>query len=375
MNISDEGLELIKSFEGLRLNAYKAVSTEKYYTIGYGHYGQDVSPAMTISEAQAEELLRKDIAKFEAYVNNYNKQYNFNQCQFDALVSFTYNCGLGNLRQLTGYGKRTKEQIRDKIKSYNKSGGKILAGLVRRREAEYNLYIKDDTVLGTTTDKNILNNSVLITEVPGMYIVNVNRLNVRAGMSTKFAVDRVVEKGDIINVSAVYKTTDGDLWGVIDGGFVAINYKGKDYMSIYVQSSVKQYSLIKDGNTKLSGNFKVSEFKCKDGSDLIKIDSKLVNYLQLIRNHFGKAVIINSGYRTETYNKKVGGASKSYHVRGQAADIHINGINVKDIAAYAESIGILGIGLYIKSGFVHVDTRTTKYFWINASGNSTTTFK
>ena len=137
MKISEKGLELIKTFEGLRLSAYKALSTEKYYTIGYGHYGSDVSKDMVITELQAEELLKKDVEKFEDKVNKYSN-YNFNQNQFDALVSFAYN--IGNIDQLTAKGTRTIEQISSHISLYVKAGGKTLAGLVKRREKEKELF-------------------------------------------------------------------------------------------------------------------------------------------------------------------------------------------------------------------------------------------
>ena len=137
MKISEKGLELIKTFEGLRLSAYKALSTEKYYTIGYGHYGSDVRKDMSITESQAEELLKKDVEKFEDKVNKYSN-YNFNQNQFDALVSFAYN--IGNIDQLTAKGTRTIEQISSHISLYVKAGGKTLAGLVKRREKEKELF-------------------------------------------------------------------------------------------------------------------------------------------------------------------------------------------------------------------------------------------
>lgn len=137
MRISQQGIELIKSFEGLRLTAYKAVPTEKYYTIGYGHYGPDVLPNMHISERVAEETLKSDLKKYEDAVNYFRRR--FTQGQFDALVSFAYNCGVGNLRKLvTG---RSINEIGEKILLYNKAGGKVLKGLQRRREAERNLYL------------------------------------------------------------------------------------------------------------------------------------------------------------------------------------------------------------------------------------------
>lgn len=119
-------------------------------------------------------------------------------------------------------------------------------------------------------------------------------------------------------------------------------------------------------------NFKVKEFACKDGTDIVKVNRTLLQILQQIREHFGKPVIINSGYRTIAYNSKVGGAKSSYHLDGQAADIRITGIAPVKVAAYSESLGVSGIGLY--ASFTHVDTRNVKYYWVNASGDSVTTF-
>lgn len=142
MNISEKGLTLIKAFEGCRLAAYKCVPTEKYYTIGYGHYGPDVKADDIITELHAEYLLKKDIEKFVDSVNKVMTRYgyNLNQNQFDALVSFTYNCGESNLVRLTNSGKRNLKEISDAILFYNKSGGKVLSGLVRRRKAEQALF-------------------------------------------------------------------------------------------------------------------------------------------------------------------------------------------------------------------------------------------
>ena len=138
MRTAQAGIDLIKSFEGLRLKAYKPVSTEKYYTIGYGHYGADVKPDMVITADYAEALLRLDLDKFERAVNSYER--NWNQNQFDALVSFTFNCGIANLKRLVT--NRTNAQIAQKIVLYNKAGGKVLKGLVRRRKAEQELFMR-----------------------------------------------------------------------------------------------------------------------------------------------------------------------------------------------------------------------------------------
>lgn len=138
LKLSDKGLQLIKQFEGCRLKAYKCVSTEKYYTIGYGHYGSDVKKDMTITLEQAEEYLKKDVQSAIKHVNTYMAKYNFNQNQFDALVSFAFN--VGNIKQLTQNGARTIVQISEAIPLYCKSGGNTLTGLIRRRKAEQELF-------------------------------------------------------------------------------------------------------------------------------------------------------------------------------------------------------------------------------------------
>lgn len=130
---------------------------------------------------------------------------------------------------------------------------------------------------------------------------------------------------------------------------------------------VKEYSLARDGEMKISKNFKVKEFRCKDGSDKILIDTDFVtNKLQKIRDHFGAAITINSAYRTESYNKKVGGAKSSYHMKGQAFDIVVKGKTPLEVARFAQTIGITGIIQY--NTFVHVDSRPTKYWARNDNG-------
>ena len=126
---------------------------------------------------------------------------------------------------------------------------------------------------------------------------------------------------------------------------------------------INAYSKSKDGNKKLTPNFKVKEFACNDGSDPIFIAPKLVDILQKIRTHFGKAVIINSAYRTPSYNKNVGGATYSQHCYGMAADIRITGVTPKKVAEYVETLmpNTGGIGIY--STFTHVDVREVKSRW------------
>ena len=138
--IGQAGLDLIKQYEGCRLAAYRCAAG--VWTIGYGHTA-GVHSGMTITQAQADAYLQQDIAKFEGYVNNptyvpITEQ--LNQNQFDALVSFAFNLGAGNLRKLCK--GRTAAQIAQAMTQYCKANGKVLAGLRRRRAAEQALFNK-----------------------------------------------------------------------------------------------------------------------------------------------------------------------------------------------------------------------------------------
>lgn len=139
MKTSKNGIEMIKKFESLRLRAYKCPAG--VYTIGYGHTGS-VAPNMKISKETAEKFLIDDLQKFENHVNEINTKhkYRFNQNEFDSLVSFAFN--IGNIRQLTANGTRKKSVIAEKMLLYTKAGGVTLKGLVNRRKAEHDLFVK-----------------------------------------------------------------------------------------------------------------------------------------------------------------------------------------------------------------------------------------
>lgn len=134
--------------------------------------------------------------------------------------------------------------------------------------------------------------------------------------------------------------------------------------------SICAYSRAKNGADKLSPNFRVREFACKDGSDPIFVDDELVALLQKIRQHFGKALTITSAYRTPAHNKKSGGAAYSQHLYGRAADFKVSGVGPDTVAAYAETLlpDRGGIGVYPPkagrpNGWVHIDTRPEKSRW------------
>lgn len=156
MKINREGLELIKSFEGCRFEAYDdlqpklkitdASQVKGTLTIGYGHIS-GVYVGQTITQAEADNLLKSDLTRFEKSVSDTVK-IPLNENQFSALVSFAYNCGVGNLKKLVA--NRNASQIADAILLYNKSKGQVLKGLVRRREAERNLFLKGSEAVVVT---------------------------------------------------------------------------------------------------------------------------------------------------------------------------------------------------------------------------------
>lgn len=131
----------------------------------------------------------------------------------------------------------------------------------------------------------------------------------------------------------------------------------------------------KGSDTKLSENFSVYEFACKGNGCCTEtpIDDQLVTYLQMIRDHFGAKVEVSCGHRCEIHNAEVpNAATKSRHIYGLAADIHVEGVEPIEVARYAEIIGVKGIGHY--DTFVHIDTRTEKSFWYSHAQVRRSTF-
>lgn len=139
-------IDCIKQFEGFRSKAYKPVPSEKYYTIGYGHYGADVKQGMTITEKRAEELLTKDISKFQSFVNNLGVCTTYPQ--FAALVDFAFNLGTSALGTSTLLKKikagATEKEIRHQFSRWVYSNGTKLPGLVKRRQWEANRYFQKE---------------------------------------------------------------------------------------------------------------------------------------------------------------------------------------------------------------------------------------
>ena len=143
MDISQKGIDLIKRFEGCRLTVYKCPANN--WTIGYGHTGADVKQGLIITQEQAEKLLKSDLT---VHCNNVSKlvKVPLNQNQFDALVSFEYNVGYGNFSRstlLALLNQKKYKETSEEFKKWKCAGGKVLTGLVKRREAEKELFLSN----------------------------------------------------------------------------------------------------------------------------------------------------------------------------------------------------------------------------------------
>lgn len=124
---------------------------------------------------------------------------------------------------------------------------------------------------------------------------------------------------------------------------------------------IKSYIMDMNRNDSISNHFKVKEFACRDGSQIVFIDEYLVSILEILRNKIKRPIIINSGYRTPEQNKRVGGARYSYHMRGMAADIRTDGMTAKELAKKLNEIVPNECGIIVYENWVHFDVRHSKY--------------
>lgn len=203
MNISERGLNLIKSYEGCRLSSYKCPSNK--WTIGYGHT-QGVYEGMTITQAQADQFLFEDVQRFVNAVNQYQSRFNFNQAEFDSLTSFTYNCGEGSLAAVMSCCN-TKKEIAEECKLYNRSSdGQVLAGLVRRREEEYKLFMSE-------SNNNTNNNDGYSYAEKGEYFFN-TRVKIRTAPNLDNASFTGIcyDAGESVEYHTVHRNKCGYNW-------------------------------------------------------------------------------------------------------------------------------------------------------------------
>ena len=125
---------------------------------------------------------------------------------------------------------------------------------------------------------------------------------------------------------------------------------------------IECYIMDTDKNVQLAKHFKVKEFACKNGSPVVFVDNYLYTILEILRNKLGKPVIITSGYRTPEWNKKYNGAKYSYHMRGMAADIRVEGMNTKELANKLNAIVPEECGIIVYKNWVHFDVRKGKKY-------------
>jgi len=237
MKTNDEGIKLIKSFEGCRLKAY--LDPVGIPTIGYGHT-KGVKMGQTITEATATIYLKEDLTESENAVNKWMNKYSFNSNEFSALVSFTFNCGAGSLNNLVKNGARTKAEIAKYITLYNKgANGKYLEGLARRRKAEKELFLKEvnetinEPVAPQLSDDTLYN--VAVDVCKGLYGDNEDRVTAltKAGYDAKAVqkeVNRIykfgyilgqtytVHVGSFLNIRNLPNFDQSNLVGKIKGG-------------------------------------------------------------------------------------------------------------------------------------------------------------
>ncbi len=216
MKTSQNGINLIKQFEGCRLSAYQCAAG--VWTIGYGHIA-GVKAGQKITQAQAESFLKDDLAKFEQEVMKYDSTYHWSQNQFDALVSFAFN--IGNIDQLTEEGKRDIKTISEKILSYNKitvNGVKVPSeGLSKRRQTEQELFLKPvkQNVQAASVDPVHIQ---LNYQVGNTYTVAVDGLRIRTKSASQYpavlpsaTISGIIAKGTRIKNQATARVGD-QIW-------------------------------------------------------------------------------------------------------------------------------------------------------------------
>lgn len=224
MKINDDGLNLVKSFEGCRLTAY--LDPVGVWTIGYGHTN-GVRSGQRITLDQAVEFLRSDLGDAEKAVSSYDHIYHWNENEFSALVSFTFNCGSGSLKNLLKSGSRTKAEVAKCILLYNKGiNGKTLAGLTNRRRAERELFLKTAPNPQPTTSNglNEASGASYGYVIDAVYEIAASSLNFR-NAPVDGSIRSSHRKGTLVTVREVRKM-GSQIWARTDGGWICAQGKG-----------------------------------------------------------------------------------------------------------------------------------------------------
>jgi len=374
-----EGLELIKSFESLKLKAYECPASgqggnPRFWTIGWGTTiypdGKAVRPNEVCTEAQAKEYFEYDIVNRYApaveKANIYLKLQNSNE--FSSLVSFVYNVGTSGLaspnsiHRRIANGESYDRVIKEELPRWTRGGGVVLPGLVRRRQAELDLFFKE-----AEEDNE-----------PGSSIPNIKYFLGQVNDSIKSyqkSLNSWLEKWNkplltadgIFGELSLFASNDfcknnnepicesGVTVATVNKVIAYYNRESKPSNPGYDTPDIKIYSRDQAG-VPLSKNFLAGEFFCHCGQCKSQlISSELVANLQKLRDKMGTSLYLNSAYRCPTHNRNVGGVSNSRHTVGDAVDILTSVSGAPKLIANAEAVGFQGIGDGRYSGFVHVD--------------------
>ena len=232
MVTSDKMVNIIKTCEGLSLKACKAIPSEQYWTIGYGHYGPEVKANQTITEKEAEALLRKDLKVFENEVNS-DIKVKITQSQFDACVSLAYNIGVGafaksDIVKYINTGKLGHACV--DFPSWRKAGGRVLPGLVRRRQTEMEFFgLGIDLTL--TANMNI--RTGVGTNFPVKKVANITANGKKCVIDSNLGSNAVFKSGTEITVLEL-KAVSGnqiDVWCRCPSGYICIRQGNEVYVN------------------------------------------------------------------------------------------------------------------------------------------------
>ncbi|MDJ0658194.1 MAG: D-Ala-D-Ala carboxypeptidase family metallohydrolase [Crocosphaera sp.] len=388
MKISQQGINLIKEFEGCRLTTY--ADTGGVATIGYGHTGSDVRSGQCISETEAENLLRKDVERFEKAVSSEVKV-SLSQNQFDALVSFAFNVGQGNLHTSTLLKKLNQSDYQGAAQEFPRwckdNRGHELLGLKRRREAEKKLFLQtkpdsNKVQTGICTIKAVKETCLKKVVAQSSQLLDDQKVAVHVGKTYKILNHTPAEQGHY-KVELDYGAGTWYIWS----GHWQLPWEDhteehepveQQFINSIEQSSdgsvPQNWQSINwnDFQAKVSKYFSVGEVAHQDRrriptDNTIKQNVfTLAQELDKVREAWGSPIIVTSWYRPPAINRAVGGASNSQHLYGKAADIRPVQGDVYQFQDWLDKTAwqnkALGYGA--KKGFVHLDLRPGHIRWI-----------